>query len=362
MSRELLIALFFASVVFTFVLLAGRVLPEFLKLLAKRIPLTTLLQHFVLIVPYVLTFSLPMAMLTATLLVFGRLSADNELTAIRASGMSLLNLIAPAIVLSILLVLACLYINCHLAPKCRSVSRSLMLESGMRDPSALIQPGEWTRAFPGYVIYARDRVTNQLFNLNVHVLDDRERPVQNLRADRAEIISDLATQKLTLILYDVRSEIYDSKNPQDLSKLKAGVRAQKYPLTFDMRGLIEQARAKRDFPDMTFSDLLHSIYGLRAQGITPSSLWLEAHKRIANSFACFAFLLIGIPLGIKTHRRETSVGVAISLLLVFVYYLFGVMAQTFKHHPEYYPELILWTPNLIFEVLGLVMIWRVSRA
>jgi lipopolysaccharide export system permease protein len=140
------------------------------------------------------------------------------------------------------------------------------------------------------------------------------------------------------------------------------MRAQKYPLTIDVGKMLENIRSKPDFSDMTFFELLSAIYDLRQKGIAPTSLWLEAHKRVAGSFACFAFLLIGIPLGIKTHRRETSIGVAVSLALVFTYYFFVILAETFKNKPQYYPEVILWAPNLIFELLGLILLWRVSRA
>jgi len=362
LTRELLAAFAFSLVVFTFVLMAGNILPELLKLLSKRIPPLMLLQHFLLLIPYLLTFSIPMAMLTATLLVFGRFSADNELTAIRASGVSLWNLISPAVVTSILFVFGCLYINCHLAPYCRGLSRSLMLEVGLSDPTAMIEPGQVTRVFPGYVLYADSRVSNVLHRINVYVLDEHERPTQNLRADRAEIVTDRAAKKLLLILYDVRSEINDPNDPTNPAKMRVGLSAQKYPMEFDVGKMVENARSKRDFNDMTFVDLLYSIRDLREKGITPGPLYLEAHKRVAGSFACFAFLLIGIPLGIKTHRRETSIGIAISLVLVFAYYFFVLLAETFRNKPQYYPELILWAPNLVFEALGLVLLWRVARA
>ena len=363
LSRELLIALCFAAVVFTFILMAGKVLPEILRLLSKHVPPGALLHHFLLLIPYLLTFSIPMSMLTATLLVFGKLSADNELTAIRASGVSFLNLISPAILISIGLVIVCLFINFHLAPLCRAASRTIILETGLRDPTALIEPGQVSRAFPGYVIYAEEKTSNTLFRLNVYILDDRDRPTQNLRASRAEIFVDAASKNLILTLFDVRGEIRDPDDPMNVEKIRPGIRAQRYPLPpFEIGKMVQQWREKRDFADMTFFDLLSAIYDLRKKGITPSSLWLEAHKRVAGSFACFAFLLIGIPLGVKTHRRETSIGVAISLVLVLAYYFFVVLAETFKNKPQYYPELILWAPNLVFELLGLLLLWRVARA
>jgi lipopolysaccharide export system permease protein len=160
----------------------------------------------------------------------------------------------------------------------------------------------------------------------------------------------------------VRGEIMDPSDPKNLSKMRPGIRAQQYPLTFDVGKLLAQYRLKRDFSDLTFVELLYAIGDLRSKGIFPASLYLEAHKRIAGSLACLAFVLIGIPLGVKTQRRETSIGVAISLLLALGYYFFVILAETFKNKPQYYAEWILWSPNLVFELLGLILIWRVSRA
>src|ERR1051326_674025 len=362
LAREIVSSLCFAIAVFTFVLMAGKILPEFLKLLSKRVPPGTLLYHFTLLIPYLLTFSIPMAMLTATLLVFGKLSADNEITAIRASGVSLLTLISPAIVISILLVLVCLFVNCYMAPVCRATSRTMLLEVGLRDPTAVIEEGQATRAFPGYVLFAERKASNTLYQINIYVLDDRERPTQNLRAERAEISIDETNQKLTLNLYDVRGEIHDPDDPNNLDKIRPGIRAKKYPITIDVGEMIKQATKKRDYGDMTFFELLGAIRDLRDKGITPGSLWLEAHKRVAGSFACFAFLLIGIPLGIKTSRRETSINILISLGLVRSYYFCVILSETFKNKPQYFPEVILWGPNIVFEILGLILLWRVARA
>jgi len=155
--------------VFTFVLLLGNVLKEILGLLVNRqATLFMVVQAIGLLIPYVLIFALPMGMLTATLLTFGRCSADNELTAVRASGISLLSLITPLLILSVLLAAVCAVVNLQLAPKCRLAYKQLIFKSAFDRIDLLLPERTFIKQFAPYTLFFGRVRGNEVRNIYVY--------------------------------------------------------------------------------------------------------------------------------------------------------------------------------------------------
>ncbi len=366
--------------VFTFVLLLGNVLKEILTLLINRQASLSLVMEAVgLLVPFVWVFALPMGMLTATLLIFGRFSADQELTAVRASGVSLLTLVTPVLLLSLFLCGVSALVNMEIGPRCR-VAYTRMI-SGLRIEltSAQIPEGRFIKDFKGYIFYVGKNRRGNLEDIMVFVLKDETNLVTTVRAPRGKLDIDLANRIATLRLFDARL-IASSEGRE------APGAFEEMPLTLDLNPPKKGLR-KPKVSDMSFSELRGEIREMEGRfqlpinvaGLSPeqvqlrrkelqrqreemlSPLRFQVHRQIAFSFACFGFTLVGIPLAIRVHRRETNIGIALALVLSVVYYGFVLTAQSLDTRPQFAPHLLIWVPNFLFQAAGAVMLWRANR-
>ena len=363
--------------VFTAVLLVGNALREILTLLASsHVSPLLVAKAFLYLIPFVWVFALPMGMLTATLLVFGRFSADQELTAARASGVSLLSLATPVLLLSLLCCSLSAWFNMELGPHCRVLYRQLILDVRSELMNAQLPEGRFIRDFPGYIFYVEKNDGGKLKNVMIYRLQNETNVDTTLRAASGEMKPDRASNQLVLDLYEAQS----------VTVTPHGNAINSFPsLTLNLSlNTVTNRTVQPRISDMTFLELREELRKLeRLQVAAPTNATPELKKQLAAlkkdqkdfvepvrvamnrevafSFACFGFTLVAIPLGIRVHRRETNIGIAMALVLVLVYYAFVMLGESLSGRPEFLPHLILWVPNFIFQAVGAVLLWRANR-
>lgn len=378
--RQVLATLVLTVVVFTFVLLLVNVLRDVLRLLISQQATGRLVfEALGLLLPFVLMFALPMGMLTAALLVFGRFSADQELTAARASGISLLTLIGPVLGFSLLLCGVSALINLELAPRCRVAYKDLLFRLKVRMASMYLPEGRFVRDVPGCILYVRKNDGRHLRDVLVYLLHNQSNVVMRLRAPRGEYTVDADNRRLELRLFEARSVVLNEGEwraqyfgewiyeldlqPGRIGDEKTDIRDMTFAqLWRELKELESLILTPAESPPGTAADgraHLDRLRGLRAELISP--LRVVMHRQVAFSFACFGFTLVGIPLGVRLHRRETNVGIAVALVLVALYYSFLLLGESLAARPESVPHLIVWLPNFLFQTVGAVLLWRVNR-
>jgi LPS export ABC transporter permease LptF len=373
--RQVLATVLMTVAVFTFVLLLGNVLKEIIDLLVRRqATLFVVIEAIGLLIPYVLLFALPMGMLTATLLVFGRFSADQELTAVRASGISLVSLVTPVLILGLLFSGLCAWVNMQLAPQCRVAYKNLLYQMATTNPAGMIREKQYNEFPGGWSIYAHNVKNQELHGVKVYQIENTN-SLLLITAPSGRFT--VQSNEMILTLIDANTTQVQGGNVQPMGHLDEATKI--FTATNDT--------SKISLSDMTFSQLqtqlqkLETTFSSVEKNTTNGTTQLRAelrqlakirsdvtlpvrvqmHRQVAFSFACIGFTLIGIPLGIRAHRRETSIGIAMSLMLVLIYYCFIILAQSLDTRAEFAPHLIVWIPNFVFQLVGGFLLWRANK-
>jgi lipopolysaccharide export LptBFGC system permease protein LptF len=463
--REVLATLVLTVGVFTAVLLMGNAMKEVLALVVRgQASLMGVGKAFVLLIPFVISFSLPMGLLTAMLLVFGRFSVDQELTAARAGGISLVSLVAPVLLLAVVFSGLSAWINLSIAPRCRTAYKELVYDLAISNPAKLLSANTFVTEVPGYVIYigeleqGADEQHWKMKQILLNRIEDGEL-IQRTRAARGEVSYDSANKQYLFRLFEAQVNVRADKlgtvfggedqaeepkpsttnntaitnaspEPEEEPNLfpdspewmpmaggeivlpitlaemtKQTFKPKLSYLTFsqlrremdrhgeitnvDQNGsvvLVHYATIDAPAPDTEYRVTRHGNPVGRARIThekTPAHLVAEItegalhpgdrleldrtplkvqlHRQISFSFAAIGFTLVSIPLGIRAHRRETTTGIAMALILILIYYSFIILGQALANKPQYYPHLIVWIPVFLFQAAGIWMLARANR-
>ncbi len=355
--KELLQPTAMALVLFTFILLVGNLVKLADLLINKGVPPFAILQMFSLLIPTLMSYTVPMGVLTGTLLAFGKLSNDREILAMRTSGISLLAIATPVLAVGFIVSLALIPINDRVVPWTHFATRQLFKEVGIRNPAAFLEPGTFIREFKPYILFLYGVQGNKLSKVRIYQPQEG-RPTRTIVAERGEFIPELVERRVLLKLYDGTADEPDSKAPAKFYKLQFAT----YSMNLDLlKGGEDPKSLSRKPKDMTLSQLEEEIGRLEAQGIDATPLKIEGHHRIAFSFSPLVFMLIGIPLGITTRRAQRSVGFGLSLFVFLGYYLFLILGQTLAERGWVAPGPALWMSNVIGLTVGMVLMWRSGK-
>jgi lipopolysaccharide export system permease protein len=271
-------------------------------------------------------------------------------------------------------------INLEVAPRCRVLYKELLFQVGMARGASLIPEKTYIKDFPGVIVYVSEVHGTNLEDVLIYEM--RKNRVEGYcRADQGSIQFDTSNRVITVVLYNATrvSFMEGHRLPQTQS---AGTI--EFPYTNVM---VRSERKRMDLDNLTFLQLREELRSLeeglqlnapltrmpteqlrqrmkllttqRKDLATP--IRVRMHRQVAFSFACVGFTLVGIPLGIRAHRRETTFGIAVALLLVVLYYSFFILGLAFETRPHLAPHLVLWLPNFIFQAVGAVLLWRANR-
>ncbi len=343
---EYLLSFLVSLGIFTLAFSVGNIVKIIDLILTKGIEPTMVLKLFATMLPFSLVYTIPISTLMSALLVFGKASADNEIIALKASGISTKKLALPFLILGIIFSLLTYILMDKLLPYTHYKSREMIFNIGKKNPTAYLEPGMFIKSFQNHIIFFYGMKKNILHNVRIYVSEENK-PLRTIIAHKAKIVQVTDTD-VKLVLYNGSSDEIDPRKPNKFYKLNF----KQYTITLNLGDRKWKTIDKKP-EEYTIKELKENINELKQKGIDILPLLSELHKRYAQPFICLGFILIGVALGIKTHRREKSVGYGLGLIIVILYYVIFISCETLildKKLPVYIGH---WIPDIIVIAGGL---------
>ncbi|HEX2100444.1 MAG TPA: LptF/LptG family permease [Candidatus Synoicihabitans sp.] len=350
---------------FMFVLILGNALKDLLGyLLAGQIGLGTFAKLLGLLVPYACAYALPMGILTGVLLVLGRMSAQHEITAMRAAGLSLTFVARPILLLGLIGSAAALAVNFYYMPRSRTLYKQMVGQAVQQNPLSFVVPKTFVREFNGVVLYVGEKDGPRLRDFWVWQIDKQDRVRVFARADEGIFEYDQTTNTLVLTLRHVVVENRADQDPEDFTRAPTTSTFDEFPVKLELDALFGRQVPRTKLAWMTLDQLIAEWRRLAApeQAMERLRVSITLHEKASSGLAVLAFALLAVPLGIKVSRKETSANLGVALGLVMVYYFASVTVSWLDQFPDLRPDWLMWAPTLGFFALGAWLFSRVGRA
>lgn len=341
-----------AWLVLSFVLTIG-LLVRIIQMIIEGLPPKAVGLFLLVGFPGTLRLTIPIALLVSSLLVFSRLSADSEIAAMRACGVNLLGIMKWPMAIGAALAAFGIYVNNEIVPRSHEVSRNLRSMISVDAGLSLLEPGRIIDDFDGFKLFFQRKEGNWVHDLLIFDSTD-PKGTREIRAEKALVSTNGAD--IVLDMYKVR---VDPVEPGKAGVATAGRFRQTVPDAMRRRSY------KRKEKDMHFAELRAYIARLRRNpGRLPkkavrrllSIYRTEFQLRLVYAMGSVCFVLVGVPLGIKTQRKESTAGMAVSLAVALAFYVCVILAKSVDKFPAWQPYALIWTPVALCGLLAAYLI------
>ena len=352
--REIVSLFLLGIMVFTLILLMGRLIKLTDLVISRGVPLADVSRMILYLMPSFLVFTIPMAFLLAVLLAFGRLSADNEITVMKAGGISLMQLMPPVVLCGVCAALLTLGASTVGVPWGNSSFKNLSVAVLKQNVAATVREKVFWDDIPGIVMYTEhyDEEHHTLKGVIINDGRDQSRPLTIFAADGV-IAGGPNRNDIRLVLNN--GSIHAVGAAEEYRLVHFG----QYIMTIGGAG--QGGTLGRNELDMTVPELLGQIGNPATTKAVRLKTQSELHSRFAFPFAALVFAVVAVPLGMQNRRSGKSAGFATSIAILLAYYVVQSFLRTLADKGTLPPVLALWLPNLIFLGLGGYLLLMASQ-
>lgn len=348
--REIAAPMFMALVIFTFVLMMGRSQKLMEMVIDKGVPLGQILRLLANLLPAFLVLTIPVALLIGVLLAFGRLSAESELVALKACGVNLPLLMRPVIALALLASLLTASLTLYIEPAANAAFRRQAFAIASSLATIGIQPMTFNDEFAGLVLYAAQIDEKNGEMSNIFIADERPGTIPaTIFASKGGIQIEQSDQSLNLRLKDGAIHRRDDKN-----NAYQIIKFDTYGLRVDLTH--EDGKGKvlnRKESELNLPNLLIARKNPQSSK-EARELNAALQKRFVMASTPIIFILIGVPLGIRSQRSGRGANFALALFIFLLFYILFTLAKTLVIDMGF-PALFMWLPVVIFTIAGLFL-------
>lgn len=342
--REIIAPFLLGMAAFTGALLMGRFLQIAELVVSKGVPFTEISLMIACLFPTFSLVTIPMSLLLAILLAFGRLSSDSEVIAMKASGMGLWRLMLPVFAFAAMATVATQALAIYAVPLGNRTFKEMLVNAVENSADIEIRERVFLDTIPGMVIYvdSYDRPSRTIKGI---MIQDNRKPENPLTifARSGVIVFDRGLKQVNLTLlsgsiHNIHEESYRLVNFNE----------------YDLKIKIEKSirTASKSEVDMTLPELSSGMTDSKIKPQMRKTLELEYHRRFATPFACLVFAFSAVPLGIQNRRSGKGGGFAISIGLLIIYYVTLTAFKTAGEKNLIHAALAMWAPNILFMILG----------
>ena len=354
--KEIFPPFLLSLIVSTVILTASNVIQMADLIINKGVGIIDMIKMITFLMPSLFPFTIPISILSAVLLGFARLTSDNEIIALRASGLSINMIAMPIIWVGLLISLACVPLNYKIMPEAGFQARKLLKEIGVKNPTAMIEPGVFLKIFEDYIIFVYDLNGTQLKGVRIYQPQENG-PTRTLVAEKGDIVSQPDKNSIKIKLTNGIADETNPENPSSFYKLVF----KNYYITLKLKDTLQKEKLGKKAREMTIHELRQEITKWKSENVDITPLSIELHNKVALAFSSLIFILIAIPIGVRTHRREKSINFGMALVVFLIYWGLMLGGVAFAIRKIVPPWLGVWLPNIIFGIISVILFIRVLK-
>ena len=344
--REFLIPFFYCLAAFLLVYVIYDLSAHLDEYIEYGIPLRVYLQYYATQLPLILVNVIPLAILLAIIYCLSTLARHNEITAMRASGISIYRIMFPFFLLGVLFTLVIFFLNENFAPRAYAESERLIEKfdkekKHTRQPLAFYNPVEkrtWSAQWePG---------SDTLYEVSVRILRNRK-VTEKLTAEKARFLDG------EWWFFDGTLQRYGEDGL--VRGRPARFNRRRFPFKEKPEDFLS---SQKDSQSMTYAELKRNMAFYPRNSDTYVKKLVDLDYKVAFPFVGITIVLIAVPLAIRTSRGGAAGSVGVSIALVISYYALGTISLAMGRGTVLWPWLAAWLPNIVFGGLGAVLIYR----